>query len=113
VTGSWISQGERARWQRRAAAELAAILDAHRDLPVIAWTVGPAGSVLAGQVSSLAPAARVREMFCAWRLALALEDYREHQMSGGAMWLHAAARHHQVKVRLTATVLDDDGEAAR
>lgn len=113
MTGSWIGQGERARWQRRAAAELAAILDAHRDLPVISWMVGPAGSVLIGQVSGLAPAGQVREMFCAWRLALALEDYREHQMSGGVMWLHAAARRHEVKVRLTATVRDDDGETAR
>src|SRR5712691_4691026 len=33
------------------ATELAAILDAHQDLPVIAWPVGPAGPVLAGQVS--------------------------------------------------------------
>ncbi len=113
MTGPWIGQGERARWQRRAAAELAAILDACRDLPVISWTVGPAGSVLIGQVSGLAPAAQVRDMFCAWRLALALEDYREHQMSGGAMWLHATARRHEVKVRLTATVLDADGETAR
>ncbi len=66
MSGSWISHGERALWQRRAAAELAAILDAHRDLPVIAWTVGPAGSVLIGQVSGLAPAVRVREAFGAW-----------------------------------------------
>jgi hypothetical protein len=113
VTGPVISQDERARWQRRAAAELAAILDACPDLPVIAWTVGPAGSVLAGQVSGLAPAAQVRGVFGAWRLALALEDYREHQMSGGTIWLHAATRRHEVKVRLTATVLDDDGEAAQ
>jgi len=110
VTGSWISPGERALWQRRAAAELAAILDAHWDLPVITWTVGPAGSVLAGQVSGLAPAVRVREVFSAWRLALALEDGPGQRMSGGTTWLHAAARRHQVKVRLTGTVFDDVGE---
>ncbi len=107
MTGSWISQGERALWQRRAAAELAAILDDYRDLPVITWTVGPAGSVLAGQVSGLAPAAQVREVFGAWRLALALAEERGQQMSGGTTWLHAAARRHQVKVRLTATVLEE------
>ena len=28
-------------------------------------------------------------------------------MSGGTMWLHAVARCHEVKVRLTATVFDD------
>jgi hypothetical protein len=110
VSRSWISQGERALWQRRAAAELAAILDAHRDLPCITWTVGPAGSVLAGQVNGLAPAARVRETFGAWRLALALEEEREHQLGAGTRWLHAAARRHQVKVRLTATVFDGEDE---
>ena len=70
-------QADQGRWQRRAAAELAAILDGHGDLPCIAWTVGPAGSVLAGQVNGLAQAARVRETFGAWRaaLALALEEH--------------------------------------
>lgn len=110
MTGSWVSQGERARWQRRAAAELAAILDACPGLPVIAWTVAPTGSVLTGQVSGPASAARVREVFGAWRLALALADYREQQMSAGTTWLHAAARRGEVKVRLTATVFDDEGE---
>jgi hypothetical protein len=90
-------QADQARWQRRAAAELAAILDGHGDLPCIAWTVGPAGSVLAGQVNGLASAARVRETFGAWRAALALEE-------------HAAARLHHVKVRLTATVFDGEEE---
>ena len=55
------AQPDRARWQRQAAAELAAILDACPDLPCIAWTVGPAGCVLAGRVNGLASAARVRE----------------------------------------------------
>ena len=103
------SQSERAWWQRRAAAELVAILDACPGLPCISWTVGPAGSVLVGQVSGLAPAVQVRAVFAAWRLALALEDGREQKMSGGTMWLHAAARRHEVKVRLTATVFDGDG----
>jgi hypothetical protein len=106
-----ITQGERAWWQRRAAAELTAILDACPDLPCISWTVGPAGSVLAGQISGLAPAARVREVFGAWRSALALAEPSEHQMSAGAVRLHAASRRHEVKVRLTATVLGDEGGA--
>jgi hypothetical protein len=103
-----IPQAERSRWQRRAAAELGGILTACPDLPCIGWTVGPAGSVLFGQVSGLAPVAQVRDTFSAWRLALALEEDREQQMSGGAIWLHAAARRHQVKVRLTATVFGDE-----
>ncbi len=111
MTGAFvITQAERARWQRQAAAELAAILDRHGDLPCIAWTVGPAGRVLAGQVNGLAPAARVRETFSAWRAALALEEHREHQLGGGAAWLHAAARRHHVTVRLTATVFDGEQE---
>jgi hypothetical protein len=102
------AQADRARWQRQAAAELAAILDGHGDLPCIAWTVGPAGAVLAGQVNGLAPAARVRETSSAWRVALALEEHQEHQLGGGAAWLHAAARRHQVMVRLAATVFDGE-----
>ncbi len=100
-----ITQDDRARWQRQAAAELAAILDACPDLPCIAWMVGPAGCVLAGRVNGLAPAALVRETFSAWRAALALEASREDQLGGGAAWLHAAARRDHVTVRLTATVL--------
>ena len=100
------AQPDRARWQRQAAAELAAILDACPDLPCIARTVGPAGCVLAGRVNGLASAARVRETFSAWQAALALEEHREDQLGGGAVWLHAAARRRHVTVRLTATVFD-------
>jgi hypothetical protein len=112
VTGApGILQADRARWQRQAAGELARILDAHPGLPAIAWTVGAAGSVLAGRVNGLAPAGQVRDVFDAWRAALALEEHREHQLGGGATWLHAAARRHQVRVRLTATVFagEEDG----
>ena len=111
MSSSWIGQAERAAWQRRAAAELAAILDAHDDLPLITWTVGPAGSVLVGRVSGLFPAARSREVFAAWQTGLALGDAREDQMSGGTTTLHAAARSREVTVRLTAAVHDDkDGD---
>jgi hypothetical protein len=109
-----VTQGERSRWQRRAAAELTRTLDVHPGLPVIAWTVGPAGSVLAGRVNGLAPAEQVRATFEMWRSALALEDYREHATDGGTAFLHAAARRDAVTVRLTASVFDhDDKETAR
>jgi hypothetical protein len=55
------AQADRASWQRQAAAELARILEGHPELPCIAWTVGPASSVLIGQVSGLAPAQQLRE----------------------------------------------------
>jgi hypothetical protein len=103
VTAIEISQGDRARWRRRAA-ELGRILAAHPDLPCISWTAGPAGPAVAGHVSGLAPAGQVRQVFQAWRLALELEEYRDQEMSGGTAWLHAAVRRHQVRVRLTATV---------
>jgi hypothetical protein len=110
VTGGWITQDDRARWQRQAAAELAVILDDCAGLPCIAWTVHPAGLVLAGQVNGLAPAAQVRETFSAWQAALALGEQRECRLGGGTTWLHATARRHQVKVRLTATVFDGGEE---
>ena len=107
MTSFEITQGERACWQRQAAAELGEILRAHPGLPCISWTVGPAGPVLAGHVNGLAPAARVREAFTAWRAVLALEGYREQPGGGGTMFLHAAAGRGGVKVRLTATVFTD------
>ena len=67
-----ITQADQARWQRQAAGELARILDAHPELPAIAWTVGPAGCVLAGRVGGLAPSWQVRDVFTAWQAALRL-----------------------------------------
>ena len=101
-----ITQAGRARWQRQAAAELARILDAHPQLPAIAWTVGPAGCVLAGRVSGLARAGQVRGVFDAWRAALALEGDREQASGAGTVFLHAAARRHGVTVRVIATVFE-------
>ncbi len=101
-----ITGAGRVRWQRQAAGELARILDAHPGLPVIAWTAGPAGCVLAGRVNGLAPAGQARAVPGAWRAALALGEHREHQRGGGAARLRAAARRHLVRVRLTATVPD-------
>ena len=109
MTGGFTTdRGEQAWWQRRAAVELGRILDAHQELPPIAWTVGPAGCVLAGRVNGLAPAGHVRAVFGAWRTALALELGREQPGGAGMVFLHAAARRGGVKVRITATVFDDD-----
>ena len=68
VTGGWITQADRSRWQQRAAAGLAVILAAHPGIPVIAWTVTASGGALCGQV--LAPAAGRRGLFGPWRQAL-------------------------------------------
>jgi len=103
-----IAQADRASWQRRAAAELARILEGHPELPCIAWTVGPASSVLIGQVSGLAPASQVRQAFAAWRQALGLGECREQSGGGGTSRLHAADRSGGVTVRLTATVFEQE-----
>jgi len=98
VTGALeIIQADRARWQRQAAGEQAAILDAHPGLPAIAWTAGPAGCVLAGRAGP----GRVR---CLAGGAGAGGISRAPVLGGGVTWLHAAARRDLMRVRLTAAV---------
>jgi hypothetical protein len=109
VTLFEITHGERAAWQRLAGNELAAILRTHRDLPIIAWTVGSAGATLVGQVNALAPAAEVRAAFEAWRAALMLPE-RVEVSSPGSVYLRAMADRNRVHVGLTAAVLDDGSE---
>jgi hypothetical protein len=94
-----ITQADRAGWQRQAARELAAILDRHDALPLIAWTVGSSGGGLSGQVTGLVPAGGVRAVFTAWQQALS----RARAWRGG------------VRVTVTATVpaSEEDGGHAR
>ena len=107
VTGGWITQADRSRWQQRAAAELAVILDAHPGIPVIAWTVTASGGALSGRV--LAPAARRRGLFGEWRQALGLEDVTETPSGNGTpVYLHARGVRGGVAVSITATVFDDE-----
>ena len=107
MTGGWITQGDRSRWQQRAAAELAAILAAHPGIPVIAWTVTASGGALSGQV--LAPAAVRRGLFGQWRQALGLDEVTEAPAAGGtAVYLHARGALSGVPVSVTATVFDDE-----
>jgi hypothetical protein len=111
VTGGWITQADRSRWQQRAAAELAVILDAHPGTPVIAWTVTASGGALSGQV--LAPAAGRRGLFAEWRQALGLDEVTETPSgSGTAVYLHARGVRGGVAVSVTATVFED-GEDSR
>jgi aryl-alcohol dehydrogenase-like predicted oxidoreductase len=103
VTGGWITQADRSRWQQRAAAELAAILARHPGIPVIAWTVTASGGSLSGQV--LAPAAARRGLFGEWRQALGLDDATETPYANGtAVYLHARGVRGGVSVSITATV---------
>jgi len=110
VTGGWITQADRSRWQQKAAAELAAILKANPDLPVIAWTVAASGGALSGQV--LAPAAGKRGLFGEWRQALGLDEVTETPSgSGTPVYLHARGVRGGVAVSVIATVFDDEEDS--
>ena len=107
MTGGWITQADRSRWQQRAASELAAILAAHPDIPVLAWTITASGGALSGQV--LAPAEGRRGLFAQWRQALRLEDATETPPTAGTpVYLHARGVRGGVTVSVTATVFDDE-----
>jgi hypothetical protein len=110
VTGGWITQADRSRWQQRAAAELAAILAEHRDLPVLAWTVTASGGTLSGQV--LAPAASRRGLFGEWQQALGLDEATETPSATGTpVYLHARGVRGGVTVSVAATVFDGEEDS--
>lgn len=105
VTGGWITQADRSRWQQRAATELAAILAAHPDIPVLAWTVTASGGALSGRV--LAPSAARRGLFAQWTQALGLDEATEIPSSSGTpVYLHARGVRGGVAVSIAATVFD-------
>ena len=109
VTGGWITQADRSRWQRRAAAELRAILAAHPDLPALAWTVTASGGALAGKV--LAPDEDRRGLFTQWQQALGLEEGTEiPSATGTPVYLHARGVRSGVAVSVAATVFDDEDD---
>jgi hypothetical protein len=107
VTVFDVTHAQRAAWQRRAAAELARILEEQRDLPLITWTVGAAGSVLVGRVG---PLTRIgaRVSFDAWRVALALAEHHEHA-SNAVTYLSAKDHRNSVRVVLLADLPDETG----
>lgn len=106
---SHAEQCEQSIWQRRAAAELSAVLDTGRDLPAITWTIGPAGAVLIGHISG-GPATRISHVFRLWQHALALSEH--HQTRDQITYLGASADRPtpggRVLLRLTATVIHDE-----
>jgi hypothetical protein len=105
VTGGWITQADRSRWQQRAAAELAAILAEHPGIPVLAWTVTASGQVLA-------PAAGRRGLFGQWQQALGLDEAAEiPSASGMPVYLHARGVRGGVTISLTATVFDGGADS--
>ena len=110
MTGGWITQADRSRWQQQAAAELAAVLAAHPGIPVIAWTVTASGGALSGQV--LAPAAGRRGLFGEWRQALGLDEVTETPSANGTpVYLHARGVRSGIAVSVTATVFDGEQDS--
>jgi hypothetical protein len=103
VSGGWITQADRAGWQQQAARELAVILEDCGGLPLLAWTVGPAGGSLAGQVTGAGACAA----FAAWRQALALGDVLETSVAAGS-WVRARVWRGGVCVTVTATIPASD-----
>jgi hypothetical protein len=108
VTGGWITHADHARWQLQAARELAVVLDDCGGLPLLAWTVIPAGPLLEARLTGPAPAGQVRDTIAAWREALGLEDYREWPGGGGTTRLHASGRRGGVRVRIFASVFEEE-----
>ncbi len=110
MTRGWITQADRERWQRDAVRELAAILDAHAGLLLIAWAVGQSGGSLAGRSAGPVPGAGTRAAFTAWQHAPGLEDVLEVPAAAGgsAVWLRASARRGRVRVTVTAVTGGED-----
>jgi hypothetical protein len=104
LSGPLVTQADRYQWQGAAVRELAAILEAHADLPAIMWTIGLTGS-LKGTVIGLASHGDTRDTFDAWRKALQLGAIAEHAVSGGtAMYLRGSIRRNGIKVTVAASI---------
>ena len=102
MTGGWITQADRSRWQQRAAAELAVILAAHPDITA-------SGGALSGQI--LVPGAGRRGLFGQWHRALRLDEVTETpSRTGTPVYLHARGVRGGVTVSVTAAVFDSEEE---
>jgi hypothetical protein len=104
---------QQASAQRRTAATLAVILDEHRGLPLIVWTVGTTGASLVGHVNAIRPAAAARAAFDAWCAALAVTErvYTASSLGGVQLWASVDAG--RVRVSITAAMFGDDQDEAQ
>ena len=107
MSGGWVTHADHARWQLQAARELTLILSCCDGLPLLSWTVIPAGPLLEARLTGPAPAGQARGTLAEWREALGLEDYREWPGGGGTTRLHAAGRRGEVRVRIFASVFEE------
>jgi len=104
---SWVTQADRAVWQRLASAKLSAILAEYRDLPAITWTITTGGG-LTGRALVPGDPRGTWELFNAWRRALELHDRRETPTGDGTSYVRAHASRGTIRVTLTAVVASLD-----
>ena len=101
-----LADAVRGRLLRQAAGVLVRLLDEHRDLPVLTWTVMPEVLRAHADVCDLDPG-RDRRVFNAWAQALPASEGRDPAPvldDGGVTRLRAIRRVHGVPVVLTAAV---------
>jgi hypothetical protein len=92
---------------RRAARVLVFVLDEHRELPVLTWTVTPDVLRAHADVCDLGPGRDRRRVFTVWADALPASEGRDPAPvldDAGVTRLRAVRRVHGVPVVLTAAV---------
>jgi hypothetical protein len=98
-----VSAADRARWLRRSAHALLSVLDAHPNLPAIAWTVTPVG--ISARVHVVTNAQSTLNDFTAWTTALGLRQRRHHSPTDPERrYLHARGAIDGTRITLTAVI---------
>jgi hypothetical protein len=93
---------DRARWQRQSAHTLARVLDAHRHLPVLVWTVTAAG--ISARVLVVEAMHSALDQFTAWTTALGLNPRRHDTPDLNRTYLHARGEIAGTRITITAII---------
>jgi hypothetical protein len=101
------TQTGRAAWQLRAALTLTTILREHPHLPVIAWTITPAGAALTARVTTPGDPHDSEQVFTAWASALDLTEHRTCHPDDiiTRLWAHGYLDH--TRINLSAITSSD------
>lgn len=101
------TQAEQAAWQRRAAHTLTTILREHPHLPVIAWTITPAGAALTARVTTPGDPHHSQRIFTAWATTLHLTERRTRHPGDIFTRLSAHGHLDGTRINLSATTSND------
>jgi hypothetical protein len=93
---------DRARWQRQSAHTLPTILDTHRHLPVLVWTVTAAG--ISARVLVTDAMHSALDQFTAWTTALGLNPRRHDTPDRNRTYLHARGDIDRTRITITAII---------